>query len=65
MIVEKRFNRSQVAKILGCHPSTLDRNVGKGNFPLPERHLGRPLWRESVIAGYLESRKNKQGDSNE
>ena len=65
MIVEKRFNRSQVAKKLGCHPSTLDRNVRNGNFPPPERFLGRLLWRESVVVEYLESRKNKQGGSNE
>ena len=57
MTIEKRYNRKQVAKMLGCHPSTLDRNVSKGNFPAPEQFLGRPMWRESVVRAYLESKK--------
>lgn len=59
MTIEKRYNRRQVAEILGCHVRTLDRNVIEGKFPPPEKVLGRPSWRESVIVKYLESRKNK------
>lgn len=59
MTIEKRYNRRQVCELFGCHPSTLHRNVVKGLFPPPEKVLGRPSWRESVIVKYLESRKNK------
>lgn len=57
MTVEKRYTRKQVAEMLGCHPITLDRNVIKGKFPAPEKILGRPTWRESVLKKYFESRK--------
>lgn len=59
MTFEKRYNPKKVAELLGCHRATLYRNIARGEFPPPEKILGRPTWRESVIVKYLESRKNK------
>jgi predicted DNA-binding transcriptional regulator AlpA len=59
MTFEKRYSRKQVSEMLGCHPITLDRHVRKGEFPPPEKILGRPTWRESVLVKYFNERKMK------
>ena len=52
------LTRRQVAEVIGVSPSTLDRMVGRGEFPPPLRlSPGRVGWRRTTVQRWLAERE--------
>ena len=50
------ITETALAKLLGRHPISIKRAVGRGELPQPIRLMGKPVWTAEAILKHLEKR---------